>query len=729
MGQLKMKELIDNSTFNPMSEEICDVIVNRTGNDSYEYYRVTIAFFLTQIASSMRAKIKSTAFVPKPIPVNTYVCALMPSGAGKGYSQSILEEEVVSGFRRNFIDLILPNSLESNLAILAQNKHFITGLEEGDILKELQKESSSYGVLPYAFDSGTGAGFKQIRAKAQLCDAGALNFICDEIGSNLVNNSEITAIGLEMYDLGKIKSKLIKNSTDNTRYEDRDDPVPVNMLWFGTPAKLLNSGKEEDTFYSLLQEGYARRMLFGTGVKTLKNRLEPEKLYEHMLKTNTDAVLPNICNKLKKLATSTYLNKVLNMNKDEEILLLRYKNYCEDRCIALPEHDEIRKGELANRYWKALKLAGVYAFIDEDDDITADHLLQAFKLVEMSGDSLDKILNREKPYAKLAKYVAEIDKPINQADLQDALPFFKGSNSVRQDMLNLASAWGYSNGIVVKTYKQSEIDFVRGERLEKTDLNKLIFSVSTDVAYNYDNLEKPFNKLAVLGSTDNLHWCNHHCMEDVQHKELGNRRNDDFIKPGFNLLVLDLDDGTAIDFVQEVLKEYTYLCYTTKRHTSASHRCRVILPLAFKMYLTKEDYKEFMTNIFDFFPFGSMDTSTGQRSKKWCSNNGTIFTNEGELFDPRSFIPDTTQNNERIANNKAYGNVDSITRWFLSQIKVGNRNDYLYRFGVLLKDKGLNQELCIKKVIELNSKIESPIDKQELESTVISSISNAYLSL
>ena len=177
MGQLKMKELIDNSTFNPMSEEICDVIVNRTGNDSYEYYRVTIAFFLTQIASSMRAKIKSTAFVPKPIPVNTYVCALMPSGAGKGYSQSILEEEVVSGFRRNFIDLILPNSLESNLAILAQNKHFITGLEEGDILKELQKESSSYGVLPYAFDSGTGAGFKQIRAKAQLCDAGALNFI------------------------------------------------------------------------------------------------------------------------------------------------------------------------------------------------------------------------------------------------------------------------------------------------------------------------------------------------------------------------------------------------------------------------------------------------------------------------------------------------------------------------------------------------------------------------
>lgn len=719
---INIEKMISEGGYHPLSEELLKVIVRKTGNNSTSYFRVLIAFFESQIASNMRCHIKGG--VHNKVPVNAYVCALMPSGAGKGFSLGILEDDVIAEFKANFINATLPVLHEQHLDKLANDKSIITSLSIDDIKAELVKESNSYGSLPYSFDSGTGAAFKQVRSKAQLCGAGALSFICDEIGSNLINNGEITSIGLEVYDVGKVKQKITKNSNDNKRTEERDDPVPCNMLWFGTPAKLFDSGKNEENFYSLLQEGYARRMLFGEGNKEPRGNITAKQLRDSLMNSNSDSVLQGISQQFEKLASVANHNKTILLDEAQELLLLEYRLWCEDRAEKLPTLDDIRRAEMQHRYFKAYKLAGTYAFIDSTPSVTTEQLIAAIKLVEDSGQALDKILRREKAHVKLAKYIGEIGKPITHADLTDELPFFKGTPTARQDMINLASAWGYNNGIVIKTYTQGKIDFIHGEKLEETDLNKLILSYSSHEAYNYQNVEVPFKKLAILGSTSEMHWCTHHCNEDIQHPEYGCHRADKFVKPGFNLLVLDMDDGTKIETVKEVLKDYTFMIYTTKRHTSASHRFRVVIPLKYKLYLSADDFKQFMKNIFESLPFEGMDETTGQRSKKWLMNSGEMYSQEAdELFDPRAYIPNTSQNQDRIDRNKQFGNVDNITRWFLEHIAVGGRNNNLFKYGMMLKDKGLDMSIVEKKVIELNSRLEAPLDMAELQGTVLSSIS------
>lgn len=57
----------------------------------------------------------------------------------------------------------------------------------------------------------------------------------DEVGANLSSNIDILNTFIELYDVGKIKPRLIKNTAENKRTEDRDGRTPTNMLLFGTP--------------------------------------------------------------------------------------------------------------------------------------------------------------------------------------------------------------------------------------------------------------------------------------------------------------------------------------------------------------------------------------------------------------------------------------------------------------------------------------------------------------
>ena len=715
---------INSAPYNPLMEQILEVIEKKTGNTSKNYFRIVISFYLAQLASNMRCKIKGALY--NNVPVNMYACTLMPSGSGKGHSQDILEAQVVDQFRSAFISCTLPQITQNNLDKLAQNKSIITGMPVEECLKALTDECISYGSFPYAFDSATGPAFKQVRAKAQLCGAGALSFICDEIGSNILNNSELLAIGLEVFDLGKTKNKLTKDSSTSKRTESRDDPVPTNMLWFGTPAKLLNSGKEEDEFYSELQAGYARRLFYGEGTKTNTTFATGKELRDSLLACNADQKLQNISDSLAVLAGMQYYNKTLLLGDEEEELVLDYKIWCEERaeCLSEESTEALRKAELSTRYWKALKLAGAYAFIDKSNLIEKKHLLSAFKLAEDSGKSFEKIMYRDPDFVKLAKFVSKAGKPLTYASLAETLPFFKDKK--KQDceyLITLASAWGYDNGIAIKSFEINKIPFLEGQRLEETNLEKCILSISGDITYNYENQYIPWSKINKLGSIDNFHWCTHHFMADTSKPGLGNHRSKKHVIPEFNLIVLDIDGNCSIASAQEILKQYTYCIYTTKRHTDAQNRFRIILPMKYKLLLNESDYSQFMQNIFDTLPFAGIDSQTKDIARKWLTNKGTVLMNEGELFDPRPYIPNTSQDKERREHMKQYGDIDNISRWFLEKTKEGNRNNNLFRYGMMLKDQGYTLEEIQNKILELNSKLDNPLDINELTNTVFNSIS------
>jgi len=709
-----MKAYEDMDYFEPV-EKIKDILIKKTQSNSPLFFRVLISYYFTVIASMMRCNINTPD--RGEIPVSMYALNLANSGFGKGFSTNIIEEQVINEFKEKFLNYTFETVANSNLDKLALKRANKYNISLEDAKEKVDKEFELQGNLVFSFDSGTTAAVKQMRHKLLMADAGAVNLIIDEIGSNLLSNIEVLNIFLELYDVGKIKQKLIKNTVDNKRSEEIDGRTPTNMLLFGTPAKLLNGGKVEDELYCMLETGFARRCFFGYHKSIDKiHNVSPEKIYEMMTDTTTNDYIKKLSIKLGNRANPINFNKTLTISKDVSLLLIEYKLECEKEADKLAEHEEMKKAEISHRYYKALKLAGTYAFIDDASEITEEYLYNAIKLAEDSGKAFNDILTRDRHYVKLAKYIAGVPYDISQVDLIEDLPFYKGSESQKRDLMNLAIAYGYKNNIIIKKKFEGGIEFLRGESMEITDMHKLTISYSTDYTYNYINDVAKFDELHKLVTLEGYHYAAHHFIDGY--------RNSTNLISGFNLVILDVDSGISLDTAKLLLKEYKALFATTKRHTEMHNRFRVIMPLSHTVKLNASQYTKFMKNIFNWLPF-SVDEQTANVSRKWESFNGDYYYNDGELIDAMLFIPDTRKEEEQKKLIMDTSKLDNLERWFYLNTDMGNRSNQLIKYALVLVDNGYDLNGVKNSVLAFNEKLKEPLEEAEIHSTILISAAKA----
>ena len=698
--------------YHPASEKLVSILCSKTQNSNPLFFRVLVGYYFSLVASMMRTTIATHD--RGDIPVNLYALNLSTSGSGKGFSTNIMENGVIHLFRQRFLEETFPILAEQNLPKLAVKRANRKSTDPDEELARVQKEFDNLGSLVFSFDSGTPAAVKQMRHKLLMADAGSVNLQIDEIGSNLVGNVDVLNTFLELYDMGLIKQKLVKNTSENVRSEEIISRTPTNMLLFGTPAKLLNGGKTEEELYSMLETGYARRCFFGysrSSNKTLE--LTPEQVYTMLTNQDSDKFLEEFSGKLENLADIINVNKRLQMSKETSLLLIEYRLKCEREAEQYPEHEEIKKAEISHRYFKALKLAGAYAFVDDSPELTQDHLYQAIKLAEESGDAFNRLLTRDRPYVKLAKYVASCKRDVTQADLVEDLPFYRGAAGQKQEMLNLAIAYGYKNNIIIKKSFSDGIEFLRGETLKESSLDRCVISYSNDIALNYVNEFAPFDKLHKLTQINGMHWVAHHLTNG--------HRNEENCIAGFNLVVFDVDGGTNLSTVKLLLKNYKFLIYTTKRHTDEENRFRIIMPINYQLELDAKDYKEFMSNIYEWLPF-EVDTATNQRARKWLSCEGHYEYNDGEVLDALPFIPKTSKNEARKELMNSQQSMDNLERWVINNIGDGNRNNMLLRYSMILLDAGFDFEAIRTKVIALNDKIPDKLEEAEIMATIMTTV-------
>lgn len=695
--------------YHPASEKLVSILCSKTQNSNPLFFRVLVGYYFSLVASMMRTTIATHD--RGDIPVNLYALNLSTSGSGKGFSTNIMENGVIHLFRQRFLEETFPILAEQNLPKLAVKRANRKSTDPDEELARVQKEFDNLGSLVFSFDSGTPAAVKQMRHKLLMADAGSVNLQIDEIGSNLVGNVDVLNTFLELYDMGLIKQKLVKNTSENVRSEEIVGRTPTNMLLFGTPAKLLNGGKTEEELYSMLETGYARRCFFGysrSSNKTLE--LTPEQVYTMLTNQDSDKFLEEFSAKLENLADIINVNKRLQMSKETSLLLIEYRLKCEREAAQYPEHEEIKKAEISHRYFKALKLAGAYAFVDDSPELTQDHLYQAIKLAEESGDAFNRLLTRDRPYVKLAKYIASCKRDVTQADMVEDLPFYRGATGQKQEMLNLAIAYGYKNNIIIKKSFSDGIEFLRGETLKESSLDRCVISYSNDIALNYVNEFAPFDKLHKLTQINGMHWVAHHLTNG--------HRNEENCIAGFNLVVFDVDGGTNLSTVKLLLKNYKFLIYTTKRHTDEENRFRIIMPINYQLELDAKDYKEFMSNIYEWLPF-EVDTATNQRARKWLSCEGHYEYNDGEVLDALPFIPKTSKNEARKELMNSQQSMDNLERWILNNSGDGNRNNMLLRFATILVDAGFGFDQVKDKVFALNNKMPDKLEEAEIFTTIL----------
>jgi hypothetical protein len=469
-----------------------------------------------------------------------------------------------------------------------------------------------------------------------------------------------------------------------------------------------------------LETGYARRFLYSFNRKSSKNfDLSGTDLIDLMENRTNSQFLDDLSNRLGTLADPVNFHQIITMGRDVAIQWAEYKIHCEKLADQLGEHSTIPKAELSHRYFNAIRLAGIYAFIDGTAQITEDQLYNAIALTEASGKAFEQLLCRDRPYVKLAKYLAYEGSEVTHADLVEDLPFYKGPQNHKAEMLTLATAWGYKNNVIIKKSYVDGIEFLSGESLKKTNLNEITVSYSTDIAHNYQNEVVPFDKLSTLTQANGYHWCAHHVT--------GGHRSNATIIEGFNLVVLDVDAGVSMDTVKLLLKEYKYHIYTTKRHTDQDNRFRIVLPINYELQLDSQDYKEFMHNIFEWLPF-PVDTSTTDRCRKWLSHAGHHETNDGELLDALPFIPKTSKNEEHKKQILDQRNLTNLERWFVNNTASGNRSNQLIKYALLLVDGGMTFEQVQNGVTALNDKLADKMDEREIMNTIMVSATKAIAS-
>ncbi len=701
--------------YHPTSEKLVETICNRTQGVEPLFFRVLVAYYFANTASHMRCSIATPDM--GDIPVNLYALNLAPSGFGKGRSINILEEEVFSQFRQRFLEETFPLLAEINLPKLSVSRANRKGTDPDEELVRVQKEFDGTGPMLFSFAEATAPAVKQMRHHLLMANAGALSLEVDEIGTNLSNSAEVLGPYLELFDKGKIKTKLVKSTSDSKRLEEIRGTTPTNLMMFGTPSKLFDGAATEQLLYSFLDTGYARRCFFGyiKGV-TRQTDLTPQEIFARSTSQNNNAFLEKLADQLENLADIINVNKKLAIQEDTSLLLIEYKIHCEKAAAKLPEHEDMKKAELSHRYFKVLKLAGAYAFIDDSPEVTQGHIYNAIKLAEESGAAFQSMLNRDRPYMKLAKYLAGVKRDVTQAELVEDLPFYKGGTAQKNELMTLAIAYGYKNNIVIKKSFSDGIEFIRGETLQETDLNKMVVSYSADITTDYRNETAPFDQLHKLTQAPGMHWVAHHLN--------GGYRNEENCIPGFNMVVVDVDGTVSLSTAKLLLKDYKYLIYTTKRHTEVENRFRIILPINYTLELDARDYKEFMSNIYEWLPF-EVDTATGQRARKWMSHDGHYEYNDGNVLDALPFIPKTSKNEERKERLNSQQSMDNLERWVINNIGDGNRNNMLLRYAMILVDAGFDFEAIRLKVIDLNDKIADKLDEVEIMGTIMISVGKA----
>lgn len=673
-------------------------------NEDIAFMQEVIAiYYAAVVCSSMGTTIHGYQDIP--VPINAYCFAFADSGSGKGVSTSVIERTVINGFKANYEQLI--------------DKVTDTLLEErslGDVaLKdELRSQLEACGSYMFTFDSATTPAVKQMRQRILMQGIGSINYIVDEFGSNISASKEIMTLFLELYDIGYVRNKLLKSSNENKRERELDGQTAANMLAFGAPSKVIDDKESFAILTEMLEVGYARRSLFSL-VKS-KGKLETaEEMFNRWCKGSSHVGFNKF---FSNLCSVEHLNKKVTIKPEVVKSLFEYAEQSKAYADSLPDRKHIVALDFANRHFKVLKLAGLFAWLDSRLEISQQDLDEAIRVVSLSTANLDKIVTVKPAYVQLVEWLSGQDDYCTVYDIETSLPVFKGTKQQREDIISLAKSYCYSNGYIFNEKFDNGVPLYHASKVVETkdvanDEEQWIVAISEDMTTGYSNVKLNWEEVTQLGKTTGLHYLTHHVVD-------GYRKGENVIK-GFNLIVLDIDDGSTLEQATALFEGMKYCIYTTKRHTPEHHRFRVILPTRYTLALNEDVYKEMMKTIFNSLAI-KCDEATSHRVKKWLTNAGELIVGDGRLFDPEPFIKNTQK--EVQYRTQTGGNTEGIARWFAANTSKGDRNNSFFRYGAFLKQEGMPLNEIHQKLIELNNSIMNPLPENEIRDTIMKSLTS-----
>lgn len=707
----------DSMDYHPGLERLTKYLSVGANSSDLHFIRLVAIHYLGIVTSTMR----NSVLLPgaRPVPLNTYVVGLLPSGCGKGVLTGMMEN-VISPLSDTFYTTWV-DKRTSLIGLEAQRLSTKYATDPKDELKKVTKSWESLGVPLLTFSEGTSPAFKQARSALVNVPYGSMNYIVDECLGVGAQSSELWQGLIINYDVGEDKQKLIKHTTDTPRHIDAPNSrVPTNMLMFGTGSYLDNPAYHQE-MYDTCQSGLGRRALFAFSRDNLKPPIDAQTRLKDLKATADPTLITGFKQSIQDMISPNMAGKMVYMDDATDLYLLEYQVFCENRARTIK--DPVLRAEVTHRYMKATKVAAILACFEGTSQMTIELLQAAFKIVEDGHDHVVRLITTKPAHARLAEFLADYEGELTMSQLMTKLPWVKGTAAAKEEMIQLASEYGYSNCIAVNQEVRRNITFYSGTGIEETNLKSMIASVSNHQAYNYQPGVVPFEEIAKLVSTQGQHWCTHHFT--ARHRTLENTIN------GFNMIVLDIDNssvnatGVSMVAAQHMFRDYKYIMHETKSSTPQCNRYRIILPISHVLYLNEVMYRRFMDNVFAWLPMQlDVDPATNQRNRKWLTNGTPAVINDGKMIPVMDFMPDTERAATVAKRTVALGSLSRVEKWVARRIENDKlpRNNELTKYAFMLVDAGIPQEDCEKAVELLNKKLSLPLPAEELQQTIYQSI-------
>jgi hypothetical protein len=762
-------------TNNRIFEEIVELTVRENDGVAKDLIYINVLRTLADVVARGWGQVK---WIDKtPALVNFYGFCFADSGSGKDKIPNFLKNEVFNHAYDVYDNWLMARreSVAEKAKRLAM-KEFPskddgkrdsqqTLLNRKNMIKELTPRKPEIYC-----SAGTREGFVANRLAIKTLGGGCTSIIIPELAKELrgvrANDTSFIDFAMQLYDTGSNEGKLTKGDATIQAV----DRVPNNMLAYTTLEIVNTDEKKKEIFKEIFAEGFARRALVYVGKPTVYKPKAGSyeefvaKHYGNESKTSTAQWQIYFSELQKQLLEK--VGSVIEVEKDASYHLLSYQDSCNLK-VEEGLYCKAGKSEASNRFWKALKIAGILAYTERKNTVDLQCIKDAINLVEHFGEYsqafLKELSTKVSKLEKETDYLSDIFeyalKNGSWFSKSEVRRMFRTASSSRADeiieeLLDYAFEQGYKC-IFQKPLRGGNGGKYIMEKIAKSEDIKVGLSVCSALKHDYEpvldengnelnlhekyNMVEPFEWTGEGEETLESALTVATCCNYSAGRFKDNYRNAKNWLGGNTMLIYDIDDGMSIDEAQSMFLDTACAIMPTKSHRKEKNgiicdRFRIFIPLEKPIDFTDEKrFKRIMNNVGEAFKL-TFDKATVDPSRMFYPS--TTEALEQAWFNPfplhfvdwKMFDYDVMGNSElnQVArfHNATYSFAGSsketvergIRKFFKNNYADGNRNHTIFRAFRWLKDKGFNESEAVGFVQELSAS--NPLPRAEFETTL-----------
>lgn len=403
------------------------------------------------------------------IPVNTISFIIAGSGIGKDSSMQMIRKALIPAYEK--------------INKYREDQAKATAVEDAELDGKKPKDWRKYYSKPRDLFSGIGTLPGQMKHLAALEKGklGAGYIQVSELGSELQSNKDIAenimalAIG---YDSGYIPAKTVK---DDTQQVDTIQNLPFSGLMFGSPNNIIMDETVKTKFKEEFSTKLSRRSFFSFSQETIARPVYDSKEESHIAKREAKAAAFKAMEGLEPWLTQLVdatTHVPLEVTTEVEDLFGDYQSYNEWFSDTMSKQHPMSILHRQHMQWKALKLAGALAILENDTTIEARHYVDAINLSEVFSSDLEafEIELAKEPYELFSDYMLSIVEQgyasISIHKLRK-MGFVKGTGSAQAKMLELIDLARSYDDVNRYEFAEGYIHFYQGEGGENFERDEL----------------------------------------------------------------------------------------------------------------------------------------------------------------------------------------------------------------------------------------------------------------